>query len=818
MKFAPLRAATRIAWRSARRNVRRTALVVVMVALPVALATATATMARTIVGTPEDAVAATMGRADLTMTMGPRFDRGKLRRRLPAGSRVVSIRRDEVTIVRRGELLYTTLLEPGEGLEHPVLDGMYALTSGRAPRAPGEAAVNQRALDAFGVDVGDDVELGGYRLKVTGVVLARDFDSAVVVVGTGTLRGRAQLTIVLADLPAGSDAASVIAGLESHGHATRAEIAALAATDATTSEAVSVVGGVLALFCTGLVAAAAFVVGARRQLRELGLVGAVGGERRHVRAVVWLGGSTLGLLGAGVGMVLGLSIALAVRPLVPRFVGRTVGPLAVNPVVLGAVVAMAVIAATLAALAPARAVAKSSVMDALRGRMPPPRRPGRLAASGVVILVAGGGVTAWATITFEDDVLAAGVVAMLIGVLLAVPLLVATIGRFTRFFPATGRLAARDAARHGRKTGAAVAAGVLALAVPVAVSAYSLSEEAYERSLPRLLDTQLLVGTVAETDDGSSREPLTDLQEGFPDASIVPLAMATAANARRPADDPISAMVSAPDELGGETTQISPTMVGWPVFVGDAALLRALGAREGVSALDDGHALVLGGYEPRNGFVRIRPGGHAARARRVPATAVDSPRYLNESIPKIVVARATATRLGLESRQSEHLLTSSEPLSAEDVARARAIVARHPGVFVKSNEDYLPPYALGRAAATAASLPLALAILAVAVALVASESRRSHQVLVAVGAGPFAHRKLVAATAALLAATTAVLAVPAGFLPTAVIQVASQSGRPVVIPWTTIAIVVVVVPILSAIVAAAASRTPRVGSLLTPAT
>jgi hypothetical protein len=59
-------------------------------------------------------------------------------------------------------------------------------------------------------------------------------------------------------------------------------------------DAVSFVAGALALFVTGLIAAAAFVVGARRQLRELGVVGAVGGERRHVVAVVLLGGTTVG--------------------------------------------------------------------------------------------------------------------------------------------------------------------------------------------------------------------------------------------------------------------------------------------------------------------------------------------------------------------------------------------------------------------------------------------------------------------------------------------------------------------------------------------
>lgn len=87
----------------------------------------------------------------------------------------------------------------------------------------------------------------------------------------------------------------------------------------------------------------------------------------------------------------------------------------------------------------------------------------------------------------------------------------------------------------------------------------------------------------------------------------------------------------------------------------------------------------------------------------------------------------------------------------------------------------------------------------------------------AVGAGSLTHRKVVAATSALLALITALLAVPAGFLPTVVVQIASQAGRPVVVPWMTIGIVVIVTPLLSAAAAALVARTPKLGSLLNPA-
>ena len=803
----------RIASRSARRNVRRSLLVVAMVAIPIALVTATATVARTIVGTPDDEVAATMGSADALLNVGRGLDRDRLMDGLPHGSDVVALRLESEAMVRQGELVFSTLVEPDTGLDNPVLHGMYDLGSGTAPTAPGEAAVNERLLDSFGAEIGDDIEIGEHQLRVTGIVEARDLEHPIAIVGSGTLTGRNGVSKLLIDLPKGASAESLARLMHARwlqDYTMRDEIAASAAKEATTWDLVSLVGGILALFATGLIVAAAFVVGARRQLRELGLVGAVGGEPRHVRAVVWVGGTTLGLIGGAVGSSGGVVLALAIHPFLDDLVGRVVGPLDVNPLVLAAAILMGTAAATLSALGPARTAGKLSVMGALAGRTAPPRPPGRVAAFGLIVLIVGGAVTAWATLKDAGGILAAGLVAMLLGILFGIPLLVSAVGRFANRLPMTGRLAARDAARHGRRTGAAVAAAVIALAVPVSVSTYMLSEETYERRSPRLGEDHLLIGTFSEVPTTTTPEEISaDFEEGFPEATVVPLAQAVGSRrAGRPAD-PVYAMARDLEQRS--------TLVGWPLFVGDVAMLRALHAEEGAQALAAGWAVLLGGYGPNNGFIRVGSRGEGERAQKVPATAIDSPSYFNESIPKMVISPATAARLGLDEQVSHHLLTALRPITTDDVARAREIAGGHPGVFVNSSEDYLPKYALGRAAVTAATVPLALAVLAVAVALVASESRRSHQILVAVGAGPLAHRKIVASTSALLALITAILAVPAGFLPTVVVQVASQADRPVVVPWMTIAIVLIVTPLLSAGAAGLAARTPKLGSLLTPA-
>lgn len=389
-------------------------------------------------------------------------------------------------------------------------------------------------------------------------------------------------------------------------------------------EAVSFVGGAFALFATGLISAAAFVVGARRQLRELGLVGAIGGDRRHVRAVVLLGGTSLGFVGSVAGAALGIAAAFALHPFFDDFVDHSVGPVRVNVLALLGAVVMGTAAATLAALAPARAAARLSTVDALAGRSAPPRPPGRVAGFGLLIVAAGVVLTVLGTETDYDIFQAGGLIAMLSGFLFSIPLLVGFVGRIASRLPMTGRLAARDAARHGRRTGAAVAAAVIALSVPIATSAYSYSREAYETSR-------------------------SDAEE----------------------------------------------------------------------------------------------------------------------------------------------------------------------------ERNLPDYALGRAVVTGASLPVALVVVAVASALVASETRRSREILVSAGADPMFHRKLVGATSAVLALMAAVLAVPAGLMPVVALWASQDPGPdrlPLVIPWVTIATVVFVVPLVAGLVSGAVARQPKMGTLLRPAT
>lgn len=814
MTRSAFRVTATVAWRTARRNRRRSLLVLAMVALPIALVTATATTARTIVGSPEDEVSATMGAADLLLSIGDRFDRERVLRKLPPGSEVVTVKTVFTDLVADGELRYASLAEIDGSLENPIFGGLYDLSAGRSPAQAGEAAVNQAVLDVFAAEIGGKIRLGERTLTVTGVVRTRDLDQLVAVVGRSTLKTNDASAVALIDLPVNADTDEAIGTFNAHGVTTRSSIAEMAAEDANVWDAVSLVGGVLGLFATGLIIAAAFVVGARRQLRQLGIVGAVGGDRRHVRAVVWLAGTTLGLFGGVIGSAVGVAIAVAIHPHLDR-IGRLVGPLDVNVLVLLAAVVMGVAAATLAALSPARSAGRLSVMAALGGRSAPPRPPGRIAGAGLMVLIGGGAITGWATLRDQNTWLAAGLVAMLTGILMWIPMLVSLTGRIASSLPVTGRLAARDAARHGRRTGAAVAAAVIALAVPVAVATYSLSEETYERRQPRLGPDMLLIGQISDVSEHGAADLIaSQVASTFPEALVVPLTQATLR--RNPGGRGLAVSAFGAKEVHRPGVS---TISSWPLFIADEEVLHAVHAERAVAVLDAGKAAVLGGFETNKGFIRIHiPRGRSQRSVRLPALAVDSPAYFNESLPRMVISERTADELGLSAHVAQHLVTFPRSIARDDLDRARSVVANEVGFFVNSNEDYLPRYAAGRSAVTAATVPLGLAVLAVAVALVTSESRRSHQILVAVGADRAAHRKVVAATSGVLAVIAGLLAIPAGILPTMIVEAASQAGRPLIMPWGTVGIVVILAPLLSATVAGLLARTPKLGTLLTPST
>jgi putative ABC transport system permease protein len=830
---AARRATTRIAWRQAKLAKWRSLLIVAMVGLPLMAAVAGGIVARTVVASPEEQARGLMGNADVIVHGLEEVPRDEVASLLPAGSAFTSRRTWFAETVVAGQLRTVRVFDVA--VDDPVLGPMYQLVAGRTATAPGEIAVSPKVLHDFGAGIGDWIALGpeARRYQVVGEVRAPEhLRDRFGLVAPGALDGLAAdpgLWIeVFVDVP-GATGEEAMARFPQDD---RIQGFGLSFEDSDHDLAITgAILGVAAIVLleTGLVAAAAFVVGARRRLRTIGLVGAVGGEPRHTRSLLLATGTVLGLVGALAGIAAGIGIALALSPFLDQLAGRVTGGLDYPPLLLAGALLLGTLAATVAALGPARAAARIPTVDALAGRTPPPRPPGKLARRGLIAVAAGAVATAWGAARNASEITTAGTVGIVIGFLVAIPLLVTGVGRLAARLPLSLRIAARDTARHGRRTSGAVAAAVVALAVPVMVATATLSSDA--KWLPAMADDQLLIHLSPTLSDEEQAALLDDFAtEVFPGATITRYHGAFLDPARYPDSPEWQATDDMPAEVIGPPQQLddgSQTAASAQVMIGDADTLRAVHAGDSIDDLEQGKAVVIGDDLIDGDVVHLilpfaeeQPSGNGPFGLPVvdlPAVAADAPPYRLGNLPAVVIAADRAAQVGLlPASWDSILLRAAAPLTPDQIDAARAVAARAPGTSVTSLEDTTLSADPLRKGALALAAVSAIAIVGVAVALVAAESRRDHAILVAVGAGPGTRRKVVGATALLLAALAGLIAVPAGFLPTALIQRAAGEGYPIVVPWFAIVVVTLAVPALAGLLAAAVSRRPPAARLLRP--
>ncbi|WP_285242294.1 FtsX-like permease family protein [Pseudarthrobacter sp. fls2-241-R2A-127] len=251
--------------------------------------------------------------------------------------------------------------------------------------------------------------------------------------------------------------------------------------------------GALALLEVGLLAGAAFAVGAKQQVRELALLASSGAESTTIRAVVTAAGLWLGGIAVAAGAAVGLGAAAVVVHLV-RLTGsvRLAGVHPDVPMTLAAA-AMGLAACVLAAMVPARQVSRQAVLGALKsGRAPAPKTR-RSTVAGAVALVAAAVLllAGWVlgTSTTDPDQRAAKlplVVTLLIlgavfgvaGLVMVTGWLVLRLTSRTRWMTLSFRMAARDSARNRGRSVPAVAAVLAAAALASAAMVLSASQQA----------------------------------------------------------------------------------------------------------------------------------------------------------------------------------------------------------------------------------------------------------------------------------------------------------------------------------------------------
>ncbi|MEU7035511.1 ABC transporter permease [Streptomyces sp. NPDC046237] len=533
------RAAIRIARRDAWRSKGRSFLVLAMIALPILGVSAADLTLRSSELSTEESLARTIGGADarfvdasvggvpiLQDPTGEMNTTAKdykvwpsgptdVTKTLPAGATFLTDSSGSAKLTTVHGLLQSEIRELKA--DDPMARGIMTLLEGRFPQKADEVAATAHFLETSGLGIGSTVSargdertfriVGSYEIPndlkadqvnaLPGAFLApyakavekaglsgSDISTTYLVKSAGGFTWDAVQKIntkgvtvasraVLLDPPAKEDVPLYQkegwGDFESSPGAQAAELAALG----------TIVGLAMLEIC--LLAGPAFAVGARRSRRQLGLVGANGGDRHHIRAIVLSGGLVIGVASAVVGTVLALILTFALRPVLENAMGQRFGSFDIRPLELLGIALIAVLTGLLAAIVPAVTASRQTVLASLTGRRGVRRSSRVLPLVGLAALLLGGAIALYGSVISDQFVIVAGGSAIAeLGVVAMTPALVGLFGRTGRWLPLSPRLALRDAVRNRGRTAPAVAAVLAAVAGTVAVSTYAASREAQD--------------------------------------------------------------------------------------------------------------------------------------------------------------------------------------------------------------------------------------------------------------------------------------------------------------------------------------------------
>lgn len=427
-----LGATTRIAWRLAGRRRARNALIATMITLPVAGIVAAAVVVQSGVPTLDEHLDYTLGHSEAQLfVIGPPGPREQYplepystrsggeadsdadvvtdpSLHLPRGTELVRVDRG-LASVRTERAAATVDVVMGE-VWAPELDGAYSLLDGRAPRTDDEVLVTPGLLEAFDLAIGDRMEVVDPRGEWTVVGTMRKgthrADEMGVFVRPGVVAEAADpvdagVSWYVLDAPLDWDTVRDLnrEGIVAFSRAVAAQFpdtwekADWRQASANAVIGVAAVAGGFGVLQVGLLAGAAFAVGARQEQRLLALIAVTGADRRALVRVVTLGGVVLGAIAALLALPLGVGAAVLFMALDSAAPTSQYPGLHIPwPIVVG-IVASAVLVGWISAAVPARAASRVDLLRALRGARSPAPPPRRVPVAGVVLAVVGVGVT-----------------------------------------------------------------------------------------------------------------------------------------------------------------------------------------------------------------------------------------------------------------------------------------------------------------------------------------------------------------------------------------------------------------------------------------
>jgi putative ABC transport system permease protein len=856
----------------------RTLLVAFLIAIPVTAMTVFAVGLRTVPSDP--AGPARYGQADVvvrdTWVEGTELadPQPVNKAHLPPGSRSAFVVETAIRLVSQSGKRSFPTVRVG-ALTDPVLRGYTTLLSGRLPRSVGEVALSPKAQHQLGVGIGDILRLRKpvATLRVVGTVVKPDAYNDAFVVAHDALKGHAFFVngLSFVDLPPGapSDRQSLlplekgyneqIAGTAngvSFGGApqldVRAEEIKANKDEGRVALNWSYVAGALLLLVVGLIVAAAFSVGAQRQLRTLGILGSNGAKETLLRRTLIVQGLFSGVAGVALGGVLSAALLLAFGGRRDRMVNRVTSGWILHPADLIPIAVLGVAAAVIAAMQPARSAGRLSVLEALAGQSRNRAVPrwtvplgitaffAGLGLLAVSILGAAGGANSGTTWTLTAIL---GGVAILIGATACAPSIVQHLDPLATRLRGTVRMGVRGVVRQRARSAAVIAAVAAAASLAVASSATALSSTKRDHQSQHQLpaNTVLLQSATFDGEPGASVNPSLDKELVAEVDRIV-----------HPSHRVSYSLVDGFVEVYPTSTPGSRVGGnGMPTAaVGSPELVHFLGGtdRDAVS-LASGKAIVFGPAtlgstasihiskvtniaEPvvvSSGFGDKVTTNRAEISDTVKVSAiVRTPRLTADGLPSILLPSSMVSRLDPALIGEGLILQAPKALTATqrdalDNAQADAFdAAGGPGNLIlkplPSVQWFHPQSSLAtrlQAILAGIAVLFTLAVVAVALALEGAESRGERDVLVAVGAPPRSVASLVAMKGATLAAVAMVLALPMGLAPFAVFARVSTPHHPFVIPYLVIGLLVFVAP---AIVWLAAFGTSSLAARISPVT
>ena len=815
------RTATRLARREMRRRPWRTALSVLLIALPVAGLVVGDIALRTD-ELPDD-LSWDFGRAAALAQLYPGIGvtEAQVEAIIPGGASVgwsssayVPLRSAD----RPDELVDTQVVV--RDTFDPIFEGLVRVDHGRLPEADGEVFLDRRLASAFDVGIGDQLSLVRpaqiFTVVGTGRSAARNGDRTPVFLAPGfdlsVLRSDVISRTVfwstpelLAAFERGEFAVDVpsipieVVVDERIGESYE-EFFSFWYRQPSTEEAdptalfLGWLFGVLLMGVMGVIVAAAFAVSGRRQLVTIGQLSATGADQTVLRRFLALQGTWTGLVGAAVGVVVGVGVAQAFD----EWMGAQ-GRLAFRPFDWAIIAVTAMVVATVAALLPTRSMASMSVHAAIGGRRPVPPVRRRQLPIGIALVAFGLFLLVVATAAASGgndapESLAAAALAgmsILAGVCFLCPLVVDQVARLGARRRGVTMLATRSLGRH-RARAAALLAGIVAVGAAATAIAASVEQAvADERDAPWIgwdEDVMMFVGYGLPDADGGQtvvdpRDVRPDL-ESFVERLVGPVTWTEASKVGVAegfrsvlvADDALLASMEVPSSLRERLSNVDvftfqPTADEYSYMAtaspsGDTLELPTPTTIE----IDDlafgyGDVFVSPDYADEQGFERQAP---------------------------IVIGRA---RVDLSSDLSDSLYRELgyNPEVGAFLEFGPAVPAQ---LEIRTDvsdgsEEYLGWI---RLAAIMATLLLMALIVTLGMALWAAEGRDERDTLVAIGASPSVLARMAGTKAWLLAMVGSVLAVPLGF--GTLRLVVGAANQRTTFPWIFAGSAIVILPLV----------------------